>query len=217
MIHREGYQIILVATFIFAALNGVLYYFVKTHFTFYISLLISIILYALILNFFRNPARNTIQNDDSIIAAADGKIVIIEDVYEPEYFKDKRKLVSIFMSPLNVHVNRYPISGKVKYVKYHPGKYLVAFHPKSSTLNERTTVVVENKKHNKEILFRQIAGFVARRIVCYSKLDDNAVQGQDYGFIKFGSRIDFYLPLDAKINVELNQIVRGGETVIASF
>jgi phosphatidylserine decarboxylase len=150
-----------------------------------------------------------------VIAPADGKVVVIEEVEEPEYFKDKRRQVSIFMSPVNVHVNRNPIAGIVKYAKYHPGKYLVAWHPKSSTENERTTVVIANSKA--EVLFRQVAGALAKRIVYYVKEGEMVEQGSEMGFIKFGSRIDLYLPLSAKIEVQLQQKTRGGETVVATL
>ena len=168
----------------------------------------------LVLQFFRNPKRVTSLNERHIISPVDGKVVIVEEVYEKEYFKDKRVQVSIFMSPLNVHVTRYAICGSVVFSKYHPGKYLVAWHPKSSVLNERTTVVVENKSVG-QILYRQIAGAVARRIVNYAKVGDQAVQGADAGFIKFGSRVDLFLPIGMKINVQKNQIVKGGVDCIA--
>jgi phosphatidylserine decarboxylase len=174
------------------------------------------IIFIMIAQFFRNPKRNTVLNPSHVIAPADGKIVIIEEAEEPEYFNGKRLQVSIFMSPINVHVNRNPISGVVSYFKYHPGDYLVAWHPKSSTLNERTTVVVKNDK-GVEVLFRQIAGALARRIVYYVKTGDKVTQGQEFGFIKFGSRIDLYLPVGTKVNVQLEQKVRGGETVIATL
>jgi phosphatidylserine decarboxylase len=154
-------------------------------------------------------------SENEVVAPADGKVVVIEEVEETEYFKDKRLQVSIFMSPINVHVNRYPINGKVQYAKYHPGKYLVAWHPKSSTENERTTVVVENDKI--AVLFRQIAGALARRIVMYSKENDTAKKGEDFGFIKFGSRVDLFFPIGTKINVELDQVVKGNKTVIARY
>lgn len=176
---------------------------------------VSLVFFILILQFFRNPSRKTIINDSHVIAPADGTVVVIEDVEETEYFKDKRKQVSIFMSPINVHVNRNPISGLVKYAKYHPGKYLVAWHPKSSTENERTTVVIANSKA--EVLFRQIAGALAKRIVYYVKEGQQVQQGNEMGFIKFGSRIDLYLPLTAQINVQLQEKTRGGETVIATL
>jgi phosphatidylserine decarboxylase len=175
-----------------------------------------LLVFILILQFFRNPKRNTQPDDAHVISPVDGKVVVIEEVQEPEYFKDKRLQVSVFMSPINVHVTRYPIGGKVLFSKYHPGKYLVAWHPKSSELNERTTVVVENPKFGK-VLYRQIAGALARRIVNYAKKDQNVIQGSDAGFIKFGSRVDLFLPLDTKLDVKLNQKVRGGETVIAKL
>lgn len=173
-----------------------------------------LILFILILQFFRNPKRNTQINDNYIIAPADGKVVVIEEVVENEYFKDKRRQISIFMSPLNVHVTRYPIGGKIKFSKYHPGKYLVAWHPKASLENERTTIVVDNTSIG-EILYRQIAGALARRIVNYARVGQTVVQGTDAGFIKFGSRIDIFVPLDMKIEVSLDQITKGGETIIA--
>jgi len=179
-------------------------------------MVIFVIFFVLILQFFRNPKRTTIENSHQIIAPADGKIVVIEEVVEREFFKDKRKQISIFMSPLNVHVTRYPISGKVILSKYHPGKYLVAWHPKSSEENERTTIVVENNAVGK-ILYRQIAGAVARRIVNYATENEKVIQGKDAGFIKFGSRIDLFLPLDMKVNVSLNDKSIGGETVIAEY
>jgi phosphatidylserine decarboxylase len=181
-----------------------------------IALILTLGLLYIILQFFRNPPRNTITNTEHIIAPADGKVVVIEEVEEPEYFKGKRIQVSIFMSPFNVHVNRYPIAGNVTYAKYHPGLYLVAWHPKSSTDNERTTTVVKDAQ-GREVLFRQIAGALAKRIVQYSKAGDTAVQGGEMGFIKFGSRVDVFLPVGTKINVKLEEVVRGGETPIAQF
>jgi len=178
-------------------------------------MIILLIFFVLILQFFRDPKRNTVLDDQHVIAPADGKVVVIEEVEEKEYFKGKRRQISIFMSPLNVHVTRYPVSGKVVYSKYHPGKYLVAWHPKSSEENERTTIVINNDSAG-EILYRQIAGAVARRIVNYAKKDKQVIQGEDAGFIKFGSRIDIFVPLDMKINVSLDQKTRGGETIIAS-
>ena len=172
--------------------------------------------FLIVLQFFRIPKRNTIINPKHIIAPADGKVVVIEEVVETEYFNEKRRQISIFMSPLNVHNNRTPISGLVKYFKYHPGKYLVAWHPKASTENERTTVVVENEA-GIQILFRQIAGALAKRICWYIDEGDKVVQGNEFGFIKFGSRVDLFLPLDAKILVDLNQKSVGGETVIAEL
>lgn len=213
MIHREGFGIILYTTLLLAGINALFLFAVGDGIVFQLLLVASVVFFFLVVQFFRNPTRYTQVNEKHIIAPADGKVVVIEEVEEPEYFKDKRKQISIFMSPLNVHVNRYPISGVVKYVRYYPGKYLVAWHPKSSTENERTTVVVENKYVT--VLFRQIAGAVARRIVMYSKQTDQAKQGAEMGFIKFGSRIDIFVPADCKINVEINQKTRGGETVLA--
>ncbi|MEO6883709.1 MAG: phosphatidylserine decarboxylase family protein [Bacteroidia bacterium] len=216
-IHKEGYPTIIISIIFLAILNFITYFFcggceiVKI-----LVWIFSAFLMIIVLQFFRNPKRDFIINENGIIAPADGKVVVIEKVQESEYFKDERIQVSIFMSPLNVHINRFPISGIVKYVKYHPGLYLVAWHPKSSTENERTTIVVEHK-NTKKVLFRQIAGALARRIVYYAKEGDNAEQTKEFGFIKFGSRVDLLLPLDAKIKVNLNQIVKGGQTLIAEF
>jgi phosphatidylserine decarboxylase len=215
MFHKEGQTIIFVSLIIVGSLFLVIDFIgipwlVKT---LQIGLLI---VFILILQFFRNPKRNTQIDDAHVISPVDGKVVVIEEVQESEYFKDKRLQVSVFMSPINVHVTRYPIGGKVLFSKYHPGKYLVAWHPKSSEKNERTTVVVENSKFGK-VLYRQIAGFLARRIVNYAKKDQNVVQGNDAGFIKFGSRVDLFLPLGTKLDIKLNQKVRGGETVIAKL
>ena len=216
LIHREGYKIILVTLLILAGLNiGIQSILGEQHIVGKIVLSISLVFFILIVQFFRNPFRNTIINENHVIAPADGKVVVIEEVEETEYFKDKRRQVSIFMSPVNVHVNRNPISGVVKYAKYHPGKYLVAWHPKSSTENERTTVVIAGSKA--EVLFRQVAGALAKRIVYYVKEGDMATQGSEMGFIKFGSRIDLYLPLSAKIEVSLQQKTKGGETVVATL
>ncbi|MDP2174757.1 MAG: phosphatidylserine decarboxylase family protein [Bacteroidota bacterium] len=215
LLHREGYKIIFITMLILGIVNVLSYQFIGENWISKSILAISLVFFILIVQFFRNPLRNTVLNEKHIIAPADGKVVVIEEVEEPEYFKDKRKQVSIFMSPINVHVNRNPISGIVKYAKYHPGKYLVAWHPKSSTENERTTVVIGNG--SVEVLFRQIAGALAKRIVYYVKEGDNVKQGGEMGFIKFGSRIDLYLPLDTEINVSLNQKTKGGETVIATL
>lgn len=217
MLHREGRYTIII-TVIFIAVINIGMYFIDPGFGLYnwIALILTLGLLYIILQFFRNPQRSTPTHSQHIIAPADGKVVVIEETEEPEYFKGKRLQVSIFMSPFNVHVNRYPISGSVKYVKYHPGLYLVAWHPKSSTENERTTIVVQHES-GREILFRQIAGALARRIVHYSKINDSAVQGKEFGFIKFGSRVDVFLPLGTKVNIGLEQVVRGGETVIAEF
>lgn len=177
-------------------------------------LVLSVVLYGIILQFFRNPVREVLVADQNLIyAPADGRVCVIEEVFENEYFKDKRLQVSIFMSPFNVHVNRNPVSGIIHYFRYHPGKYLVAWHPKSSTENERTTVVYG--LGNTEILMRQIAGALAKRIKWYIGEGDEVQQGHDMGFIKFGSRVDLYLPLDAKIEVTMNQQVKGNKTVVA--
>ncbi len=178
--------------------------------------LISLFLIITILQFFRNPTRQFTTGDNFIISPADGKVVVIEETEEPEYFKGKRLQVSVFMSPINVHVNRYPIAGDVVFFKYHPGKFLAAWEPKSSTDNERTTVVVKHSG-GKEILFRQIAGALARRIVWYCKEGDKASQCQEMGFIKFGSRVDLYLPLDVKVKVKIGDVVKGSQTVLAEF
>jgi phosphatidylserine decarboxylase len=215
LFHREGHKIIFFTMLILGIVNFLSYQFIGDNWISKTILSLSLVFFILILQFFRNPSRKTIINDSHVIAPADGTVVVIEDVEETEYFKDKRKQVSIFMSPINVHVNRNPISGLVKYAKYHPGKYLVAWHPKSSTENERTTVVIANSKA--EVLFRQIAGALAKRIVYYVREGQQVQQGNEMGFIKFGSRIDLYLPLTAQINVQLQEKTRGGETVIATL
>lgn len=214
-LHREGFKIIFVTLLVLTLINFPLEMFFMGEWYTDTVLVLSVIFFILIVQFFRDPHRETPVGDDLIIAPADGKVVVIEEVDEPEYLKTKCRQISIFMSPVNVHVNRYPTSGKVLYEKYHPGKYLVAWHPKSSTENERTTVVVEHPKG--QVLFRQIAGALAKRIVNYAKVGHIAKAGAEYGFIKFGSRIDIYLPLECVINVELNQKTVGGETVIARW
>ena len=215
MFHKEGYQIIMTSFVITAGVAVLSEYTIEDQIFIKIGIqVIALVMLVLILQFFRNPKRETPTNDKQLIAPVDGKVVIIKEVFEKEYFKDKRLQVSIFMSPLNVHVTRYTMSGKVQFSKYHPGKYLVAWHPKSSEKNERTTVVVENMSFG-EVLYRQIAGAVARRIINYAKVGDNVIQGADAGFIKFGSRVDLFLPLNSKIKVELNQIVKGGVDTIA--
>jgi len=216
MFHKEGHKIILI-TFILV-IAGVLLVdrFISNSWLQIVLFSTLGIFLFLILQFFRNPKRKTVVNDNTIVSPVDGKVVVIEEVYEPEYFKDKRLQVSVFMSPINVHVTRYPLNGKVTFSKYHPGKYLVAWHPKASEENERTTVVVESSS-NIKVLYRQIAGALAKRIVNYAKLNDTAVQGADSGFIKFGSRVDLYLPLNSNIKVQLNQKVRGGESIIAEM
>jgi len=213
MFHKEGQKIIFIAL-IFVVATSLL---IDDLGMPWVSKLIQftlLVVLVLILQFFRNPKRHTHQNDQQVIAPVDGKVVVIEEVEETEYFKEKRLQVSIFMSPINVHVTRYPISGSVLFSKYHPGKYLVAWHPKASTDNERTTIVVENKTYGK-VLYRQIAGALARRIVNYAKEGQTVTQGTDAGFIKFGSRVDLFLPLDTKLKVKLNQKVKGGECIIA--
>ena len=214
MFHKEGFKII-INIFLLCSAIALLAEYRIDHFWIQKSVqILSVVILVLVLQFFRNPKRVTSLNEKHIISPVDGKVVIVEEVYEKEYFKDQRIQVSIFMSPLNVHVTRYAISGLVVFSKYHPGKYMVAWHPKSSELNERTTVVIENKSVG-QILYRQIAGAVARRIVNYAKEGDQAVQGGDAGFIKFGSRVDLFLPLGTKINVLKDQIVKGGVDCIA--
>ncbi len=215
MIHKEGYSWILISLIAYIVIVIGLNY-TGTWLVWPISIILGI-LFLIIVNFFRNPNRKLLEiNDQKIIAPADGKVVVIEKTFEPEYFKDERIQVSIFMNPLNVHVNRYPISGVVSYSKYHKGKYLVAWHPKASTENERTTVVIK-RKDGTEILMRQIAGALAKRICCYSKDGDTAIQGDDMGFIKFGSRVDLYLPLGTNISVSLEQKVEGNIDVIGTL
>lgn len=216
-IHKEGYASIAITLLALIAMHIIGDQFLANFETIRLILLIaSILLLIIVVQFFRSPRRTIVINDKQVIAPADGKVVVIEETEEHEVLKDKRIQISIFMSPLNVHINRFPVSGKVTVCKYHPGLYLVAWHPKSSTENERTTVVIENP--NKiPILVRQIAGVLARRIVCYPKAGDQVVQGTQMGFIKFGSRVDVFLPLNAKINVRLNEKVIGGETVIAEL
>jgi phosphatidylserine decarboxylase len=215
MFHKEGFKII--ALFLSITIIDILIveYFIE-NFTLKIFIqILSLLILVLILQFFRNPKRNTVISDDKILSPVDGKVVIIQKVFEKEYFKDKRLQISVFMSPINVHVTRYPASGEIVLSKYHPGVYLVAWHPKSSEKNERTTIVLKTKYFG-EILYRQIAGALARRIVNYAKVGEKAIQGEDAGFIKFGSRVDLFLPLDSKIKVKLNQKVIGGETVISN-
>jgi phosphatidylserine decarboxylase len=213
MFHKEGSKI-LVITFIFTAAAVLIADQIDTNWIKYGIQAIAVIFLILILQFFRNPKRVTPKNDAHVISPVDGKVVVIEEVFEKEYFKDKRLQVSIFMSPINVHVTRYATGGLVKYSKYHPGKFLVAWHPKSSEENERTSVVVQNPSYG-SILYRQVAGALARRIVNYAEEGMQVIQGEDAGFIKFGSRVDLYLPLDTKINVKLNQTVKGGVDIIA--
>jgi phosphatidylserine decarboxylase len=214
MFHREGSRIIM-NSFILAAIITVLAeYKISIEWLKMLIQITTLVLLLLVLQFFRNPKRTTPKNEKHLISPVDGKVVIVEEVFEKEYFKDTRLQVSIFMSPLNVHVTRYAMSGTVNFSKYHPGKYLVAWHPKSSELNERTTIVLENESFG-EILYRQIAGAVARRIVNYSQEGTQVVQGEDAGFIKFGSRVDLFLPLNTQLNVKVNDVVKGGIQTIA--
>tara|TARA_Y100001970_G_scaffold123039_1_gene152507 strand:+ start:9329 stop:9985 length:657 start_codon:yes stop_codon:yes gene_type:complete len=215
MFHKEGFKIITVTFLLTSVISIFSEYYIESYILRKLIQITSLFILILILQFFRNPKRKTKLDKNHIIAPADGKIVIIKEVLEEEYFKERKLQVSIFMSPLNVHVTRYPISGKVVFSKYHPGKYLVAWHPKSSILNERTSIVVKNDSVG-EILYRQIAGALARRIVNYAKKDLIVVQGEDAGFIKFGSRIDLFLPVKSNVNVSIGQKVKGGITVITS-
>lgn len=212
-IHKEGFIIILITILVLVGINLAVHHLTPPVFL-YFSIPLSFIFLILIVQFFRVPKRNISISEGNVICPADGKVVVIEETTESEYLKDNRIQISIFMSPINVHVNWYPVSGLVKYFKYHPGKYLVAWHPKSSTDNERTTVVVETAG-GIPILFRQIAGAVARRIVCYAKENDQAQQGSEFGFIKFGSRVDVFLPLDSEIKVNVGDKVLGLNTVLA--
>ncbi|WP_144962346.1 phosphatidylserine decarboxylase family protein [Gillisia sp. Hel_I_86] len=216
MFHKEGYKMMTVTAIILIVGNVLSYLYINTYWVKFSILALSILFFLLIVQFFRNPKRPTQLNDASVVSPVDGKVVVIEEVMEKEYFKEKRLQVSIFMSPINVHVTRHPIGGLVKFSKYHPGKFLVAWHPKSSEENERTTVVVENKVAG-EILYRQIAGALAKRIVNYAVEGQEVVQGSDSGFIKFGSRVDVFLPIGTKINVKLNDKVKGGVSVIANL
>lgn len=217
MFHREGYTII-AGTLVGSGLAAwaVYRWLGSASWGAWLAYGLLMVLVALVLQFFRNPSRHTVLQEDGVIAPADGKVVIIEKVFEPEYFQGERLQISIFMSPFNVHVNRNPVSGEVAFFKYHPGDYLVAWHPKSSTLNERTTVVVRTPQGH-EVLFRQIAGALARRIRWYIGKGDKVRQGEEFGFIKFGSRVDLYLPLNAVPRVQIGQKVRGGETCIAKL
>ena len=215
MFHKEGAQSILLGIVFTAVVLLLSDKFIELNWLKMTIQVSTLVLLIIILQFFRNPKRTVIPNENQIIAPVDGKVVVIEEVYEGEFFKDKRIQVSIFMSPINVHVTRYALSGIVKFSKYHPGKFLVAWHPKASEENERTTVVIENKTFG-AILYRQIAGALARRIVNYAEEGMQVTQGEDAGFIKFGSRVDIFLPLGTPINVVLNQKAIGGKTIIAT-
>jgi phosphatidylserine decarboxylase len=214
MFHKEGAKIIFIALAVTVGVILLSEQFIESYWLLKFIQIFSLVFLILILQFFRNPKRPVDAADHTIIAPVDGKVVVIEEVYEAEYFKDKRLQVSIFMSPINVHVTRYAVNGLVKFSKYHPGKYLVAWHPKASEENERTTVVIENRIFG-EILYRQIAGALARRIVNYAREGMHVVQGTDAGFIKFGSRVDLFLPIGTEIDVKLNQKAIGGKTIIA--
>lgn len=218
MFHKEGAKIILFSTFFSTGSIFILDYFLNDTYPVLCKIfqLMIVAFLFLILQFFRNPVRKADNSDKHILAPVDGKVVVIEEVYEPEYFKEKRLMVSIFMSPINVHVTRYAVNGIVKYSKYHPGKYLVAWHPKASEENERTTVVIDNRVYG-EILYRQIAGALARRIVNYAQEGMRVVQGQDAGFIKFGSRVDLYLPIGTPIEVKLGDKAIGNKTIISKL
>ena len=216
-IHKEGHTILFGTLVVLVALNVAITYLLPEYQILQTGVIIvSIVLYLIVLQFFRSPTRHTNINPLHVIAPVDGKVVVIEEVEETEYLKTKCIQVSIFMSPINVHVNRNPVAGVVEFFKYHPGKFLVAWHPKSSTENERTTVVVR-RENGVKVLFRQIAGALAKRIVWYVKEGDRVQQGSEFGFIKFGSRVDIYLPLGTKIDCKLNDVTTGGETVIAEF
>lgn len=215
--HKEGYTSLALCTLFIFVTNAILHYYLpETRWLLWLWYAFSAFIFVVIVQFFRSPQRNWVINPNQVICPADGKVVVIEEVFEPEYLKTKCLQVSVFMSPINVHVNRNPISGLVKYFKYHPGKYLVAWHPKSSTENERTTTVVETNT-GVQVLYRQIAGALARRIVWYIKEGENVTQSQQFGFIKFGSRVDIFLPLGTTINVSLQQVVKGGVTVLATI
>lgn len=214
MFHKEGTKIIFFSLVVAVIFIVVLDYVITIDWLRMTLSSIILALLILVLQFFRNPNRSITLNDHVIVAPVDGKVVVIEEVYEPEYFKDNRLMVSIFMSPINVHVTRYGLSGLIKYSQYHAGKYLVAWHPKASEENERTTVVIENNVFG-EVMYRQIAGALAKRIINYAKPGMQAIQGTDAGFIKFGSRVDLYLPIGTKVDVVLNQKAIGNKTVIA--
>ena len=214
MFHKEGYQSIFITILVSVGIILLADAFISIFWLQKTVQIIALLLLIIVLQFFRNPTRIAILNENQVLAPVDGKVVVIEEVFEPEYFKDNRIQVSIFMSPINVHVTRYAMSGKINFSKYHPGKFLVAWHPKASTENERTTIVIENATFG-EVLYRQIAGALAKRIVNYAVEGTQVVQGEDAGFIKFGSRVDLYFPLGTKINVKLNEVAVGGKTIVA--
>ncbi len=212
MFHKEGFNIIIISFFITVIFGVLSEYLIESKNLKTALQVVILIILILVLQFFRNPNRPVLGKRDLLVSPVDGKIVSISEIYEDEYFNDKRLQISIFMSPINVHVTRFPVSGKIIYSKYHPGKYLVAWHPKSSKLNERTTIVIENQYLGK-VMYRQIAGTVARRIVNYAIENQTAVQGEDAGFIKFGSRVDIFLPPDTKLKIKNGQKVKGGITL----
>ena len=215
MFHKEGFNIITITSILIVIGIIMADNLLGTYLLQKSIQIVLLLLFLIVLQFFRNPKRNTLLNENHIIAPVDGKVVVIEEVYEPEYFKEQRLQVSIFMSPINVHVTRFAISGLIKYSKHHPGKHLVAWHPKASKDNERTSIVINNKNYG-DILYRQIAGVFAKRIVNYAVVGNTAIQGEDAGFIKFGSRVDLFLPLNANMNVKIGDKVIGGEQIIAS-
>jgi phosphatidylserine decarboxylase len=216
-IHREGHTVLFILLIVLFGLNWLVFsYYPESPLVQNSAILVSVIFYLLILQFFRNPVFDITPNTKHVLAPADGKVVVIEETEETEYFKARKKQISIFMSPVNVHVNRSPVSGIISFFKYHPGKYLVAWHPKSSTENERTTVAVR-MQNGAEVVFRQIAGALARRIKWYIHEGQKIEQGQEFGFIKFGSRVDIFLPLDAKVSVKIGEITKGGRTIIAEL
>jgi phosphatidylserine decarboxylase len=216
-IHREGHTVLFILLIFLFGLNWLVFsYYPESPLVQNSAILVSVIFYLLILQFFRNPIFDITPNTKHVLAPADGKVVVIEETEEPEYFKSRKKQISIFMSPVNVHVNRSPVAGVISFFKYHPGKYLVAWHPKSSTENERTTVAVR-MNNGAEVVFRQIAGALARRIKWYIKEGQAIEQGQEFGFIKFGSRVDIFLPLEATVTVKVGDITKGGRTIIAEL
>ena len=214
MIHKEGHKILIALLILLAVIVGSIAIWFPAIYPYF--MVVALFLFLLVLQFFRNPRRPISQPDDQqVYAPADGKVVVIEETEETEFFKDKRLQISIFMSPVNVHVNRSPIGGEVIYNAYHPGKYLVAWHPKSSSENERTTVVIDSGRH--QVLFRQIAGAMAKRIKNYLQKGQKVQQGEEMGFISFGSRVDVFLPLDAELQVKIGQKVKGNISVLASL
>lgn len=216
-IHKEGYKSIVISAILFAVINLASFYFISFYAAWlsWVIFILTLALLLFIISFFRVPRRQLMLGSNLVVAPADGKVVVIEEVYDEEYFKDKRLQISIFMSPANVHQNRTPVTGEVVYSQYHKGKYLVAWHPKSSTENERHSVVIRHPQA--EILVKQIAGALAKRIKNYLSVGQKVEQGAEMGFIKFGSRVDVLLPLNAKINVKFNEMVKGGVTVLASL